>query len=110
MKSGSNGEEGEEEEEEGDAEEEETQETSLPGEQENSDAASNLTEVKEEVKQTPMVPKISFRVSPSGQESVCYRSGSALDDSQDSYFFHTVKSQLKLPYFPHRSRTGLQGA
>lgn len=57
-------------EEEGDEEEQETQEESLPCEQEKSDAASNATEVKEEVKQTPTVPKISFRVSPSGQEHV----------------------------------------
>lgn len=68
VESGSNREEEEEVEEEGEGDEEETQEESLPGEQENSDAASKATEVKEEVK--PTVPKISFRVSPSSQERV----------------------------------------
>lgn len=68
MESGSN-KEGEEEEE-GDEEEEETQEESLLGEQEKSDAAPEATEVKEEENRTPTVPKISFRVSPSCQESV----------------------------------------
>lgn len=71
MESGSNREEEEDDDKEEEEEEEvETQEESLPGEQEKSDAASRVTEVKEEVKQMPMVPKISFRVSPSSQERV----------------------------------------
>lgn len=59
-----------EEEEEGDGEEEKGQEESPLGEQEKSDSASEVTEVKEEEKQTSTVPKISFRVSCASQESV----------------------------------------